>query len=86
MKKYFVYILLTVDKCFYCGYTDDVEKRFKKHFNGVGAKYTRMHKPEKILYTKEFETKEEALREEVRIKKLNRRQKEEFLKELNIKF
>lgn len=75
-KKHFVYILLTERNTLYCGYTDDVEKRFEQHKSGKGAKYTRANKPVKILWQKEFSTKEEAMKEEYRIKKtLTREQK-----------
>ena len=50
--KHFVYILLTENNTLYCGYTDDVEKRFQAHLEGKGAKYTRANKPVKIVYTK----------------------------------
>ena len=71
-KKHFVYILYTENDTYYCGYTDDVEKRFQAHLNGTGAKYTRSHKPVKIVYQKEFPTKSEAMSEEYRIKHLSR--------------
>lgn len=74
-KKYFTYILLTENNTFYCGYTDDIEKRFKQHCEGKGAKYTRAHKPVKIVYKKEFQTKSEAMKEECRIKKLSHKEK-----------
>ena len=74
-KKFFVYILQTVDNKLYCGYTDDVEKRFTAHINGIGAKYTRAHKPLKVVYQKEFETKSAAMKEEYRIKHLKRNEK-----------
>ena len=74
-KKYFTYILLTEQNTLYCGYTDDVEKRFQAHIEGRGAKYTRSHKPIKIVYQKEFETKSDAMKEERRIKKLSRFEK-----------
>ncbi len=75
-KKHFVYMLLTENNTLYCGYTDNVEKRFKQHLEGKGAKYTRANKPIKIVYQKEFKTKEEALKEEYRIKhKLTKAQK-----------
>lgn len=78
-KRHFVYILLTVDNTYYCGYTDDVEKRFQAHLKGCGAKYTRAHKPQKIVYVKEFHTKSEAMSEEYRIKNLPRAQKIELI-------
>ncbi len=75
-EKHFVYILLTERNTLYCGYTDNIEKRFKSHIEGKGAKYTKANKPLKIVWQKEFETKSEALKEEYRIKhKLSRKQK-----------
>lgn len=74
-KKYFTYILLSEQNTLYCGYTDNVEKRFQAHLEGKGAKYTRSHKPIKIVYQKEFETKSDAMKEERRIKKLSRFEK-----------
>lgn len=78
-KKYYVYIILTVNNKLYCGYTDDVEKRYRLHKEGKGAKFTKANKPFKLVYTKEFNTKQEAQKEEYRIKKLTRKQKEELI-------
>lgn len=72
---YYVYILLTERNTLYCGYTDDVEKRYKAHLEGKGAKYTRANKPVKLVYKREFATKSEAMREEHRIKTLKRKDK-----------
>lgn len=75
-SKFYVYIILTERNTLYCGYTDNVEKRFKEHLSGKGAKYTRANKPLKIVYTKEFLSKSEAQKEEYRIKhKLTRKEK-----------
>ena len=74
-KKFYTYLILTVDNKLYCGYTDDPEKRFEKHKAGLAAKYTRTHKPLKMVYIKEFDTKSEAMKEECRIKTLTRKQK-----------
>lgn len=78
-KSFYVYILLTKTNTLYCGYTDDVERRFLLHQSGKGAKYTRSHKPVKIVYTKKFDTKSEAQKEESRIKKLTRAKKLELI-------
>lgn len=78
-KKYYVYILLTENDTLYCGYTDDVLRRFEKHKQGLAAKYTRANKPVKIVYTKEFNSKSEAMKEESRIKHLSRVQKLELI-------
>lgn len=82
-KSFYVYILLTEDNTLYCGYTDDIERRFKLHCEGKGAKYTRSHKPVKIVYTKEFATKIEAQKEEYRIKHLPKKEKLKLINENN---
>lgn len=74
-KKYYTYIILTEKNTFYCGYTDDVKKRFEAHLEGKGAKYTRANKPVKLVYQKEFDTKSDAMKEEARIKKLTHQEK-----------
>ena len=78
-KKYYTYVILTKDNTLYCGYTDDVEKRFEAHVSGKGAKYTRAHKPDKIIYSACFDTKVEAQREERKIKGMKREQKLEYI-------
>lgn len=81
---YFVYMLETAKGTIYTGITTDVERRFKEHQQGVsshGAKYTNANKPVKILYTKEYETKSDAMKEEYRIKHLNRTQKLKMIEE-----
>ncbi len=47
-------------------------------------KYTRAHKPLKMVYIKEFATKSEAMKEECRIKKLTRKQKEQLIKDAGV--
>lgn len=78
-KKYYVYIILTVTNKLYCGYTDNVEKRYKLHQEGKGAKFTRANKPLKLVYTAEFENKIDAQKEEYRIKQLTRKEKIELI-------
>lgn len=77
-KKYYVYIILTVTNKLYCGYTDNVKKRYKLHCEGKGAKFTKANKPLKLVYVKEFQSKSEAQKEEYRIKQLKREQKEQL--------
>lgn len=78
-KMYYVYILECVDGSFYCGYTNDVEKRFAKHKSGKGAKYTRSHLPLEIVYVEKFEAKSEAMKREYEIKSMTRFQKEKLI-------
>ncbi len=82
---FYVYILKCGDGSFYCGYTNDVEKRFEKHKSGSGAKYTRSRLPLEIVYIEEFETKSDALKRECEIKKMKRHKKEELVKSYSCK-
>ena len=76
MKKgFFVYILCCSDGTLYTGWTNDLEKRVEKHNSGKGSKYTRMRVPVELVYSRDFESKKEAMREEWRIKQLSRKEK-----------
>jgi len=77
---WFIYILLCKDGSYYTGSTNNVEKRFKDHLDGHGARYTKSHKPVKVIYREEFASKSEALKYEVKLKKLSRVKKEELVK------
>lgn len=78
---WFIYVLLCEDQSFYTGYSNDPEKRFLEHAKGKGAKYTKSHKPLKILHFEGFATKSEALKREAEIKSWPRAKK---IKELNL--
>jgi len=59
--KYTVYILFS--KPFnkhYTEYTSDVNSRFKSH-NELGKDWTAKYRPWQFIYTKEFDSKTEAL-------------------------
>lgn len=72
---WFIYILLCKDNSLYTGYSDNIEKRFTAHQTGSGAKYTRSHKPIRIIYSEKFTTKSAALKREREIKSWTRKQK-----------
>ena len=67
---YFVYMLLSLDKFkhTYVGYTKNLSGRIKLHNCGKGAKYTK-GRSWKIIYSKKFTTKSEALKSEYKLKK-----------------
>lgn len=83
-RIFYTYLLLTENNTYYCGYTDNIEKRYKKHLEGTGAKYTKANKPVKIAYLKSFNTKSDAMKEEYRIKHLSRADKDNLVKTYNI--
>ena len=77
--KYFVYILYSKSlDVYYKGFSTDVEKRLEYHLNSQ-HKFTSKTKDWVIVYKKEFSEKSEALKEEKRLKKLNRRSIEKLV-------
>lgn len=71
----FAYILLCSDGTFYCGWTNNLEKRLKAHNSGTGSRYTRARRPVELVYYEEFPTKEEAMSREWHLKRLSRNEK-----------
>lgn len=76
----YTYILTCADGTFYCGWTNDLDKRLKAHNQGNGAKYTRPRRPVVLSYYEAFETKQEAMRREYAIKHMSRAEKEYLIK------
>lgn len=73
--RYYVYVLLCQDGTFYTGYAKNLDVRLNMHEQGKGARYTRVHKPEKLVYIEEFGTRKEAMHREREIKKLGHEEK-----------
>lgn len=80
---WYVYILLCTDGSLYTGVTNKLQKRFLEHKSGKGGRYTRSHKPIKIVYQEKLPTHSEALKREAEIKSWSR---EEKIRTLNLKF
>ena len=72
---WFVYVLLCEDDSFYTGATNNLKKRFLEHINGKGGRYTRSHKPIKLIYFEKLPNQSEALIREIQIKSWSREQK-----------
>jgi putative endonuclease len=77
--SFFVYILLCMDGSFYTGYTKDLNERTKQHENGKGARYTKTHKPQKLAYVEQHDSRSNAMKRERAIKKLSHQQKQELI-------
>ena len=75
----YVYIIRCRDGSLYTGWTNNLEKRFKNHCEGKGAKYTRGRGPLELVYYEAFEDKRKAMRREYEIKKLKKSEKEKLI-------
>ena len=77
----YTYIVQCSDGTLYTGWTNDLNKRIKAHNNGKGAKYTKPRLPVELVYAKGHATKEEAMKDEYRIKQLPRQDKQKLCRE-----
>jgi putative endonuclease len=73
---FYVYILLCCDGSFYTGYTKDMTTRLRLHQIGKGARYTKSHKPQELVYFEEYVSRSLAMKRERAIKKLSHQQKQ----------
>ena len=74
---YYVYMLLCRGGVYYTGLAADVDKRYRQHLSGKGAKFTRSYPPEAIAAVWRCGDKSTAARVEYAIKhRLTHQQKE----------
>lgn len=78
-SNWYLYILRCGDGTLYTGITTDVEKRLEAHRAGTGAKYTRGRGPLELVYREECGSHSDALKREIAIKKMSRKQKEQLI-------
>ncbi len=76
----YCYIVECVDGTFYTGWTTDPERRVATHNKGLGAKYTKMRRPVKLVYVEEQLDRKTAMKRERAIKKMTRMQKQQLFK------
>jgi putative endonuclease len=76
--EFFVYILECADGTLYTGIATDVARRVDQH-NGSkprGARYTAARRPVRVVYQARCASRSVALKEEIRIKRSTRDQKQ----------
>lgn len=78
-KEHYFYVLSCKDGSLYAGYTNDLERRVRLHNEGKGAKYTRGRGPVRLIFSKTYSTKSEALKAEYAFKQLERKEKLQYL-------
>ena len=80
-NNWLIYILECRDDSFYCGITNNLEKRLKQHKGEIkgGAKYTRSHWPCKLVYKEKSASRSQALKREAIIKKMSKVKKQTLI-------
>jgi putative endonuclease len=68
---YYCYMVECADGSFYTGWTTEPTRRVKQHNAGRGARYTRLHRPVRLVYLEEQPDRTAAMRREIAIKSLS---------------
>lgn len=74
-QLWFVYIVRCLDSTLYTGITKDVTRRCKQHNSGTASKYTRSRRPVRLIYQEVHPGQSAALKRELAIKAMTRREK-----------
>ncbi|MBN2188870.1 MAG: GIY-YIG nuclease family protein [Chitinispirillaceae bacterium] len=79
--RWSIYIVRCGAGTLYTGITTDIRRRLAEHRgkDGWGAKYLRGRGPLRLVYTKTAGTRSRALKMEYRVKKMDRREKEDLI-------
>jgi galactokinase len=80
---YYCYMLECANGRYYTGWSTDPFRRLKQHNAGLGAKYTRMNGPSRLVYVEEMPDHSTALKRELRIKQLKHPQKEALVADVS---
>ena len=76
---FWTYMLHCADLSYYTGHTDDLEKRVAQHESGTLRGYTHQRRPVVLVWAEYFQTREEALTAEIKIKNWSRAKKESLI-------
>ena len=68
------------DNSIYTGISNNLTQRLNTHVKGNGSKYVRARLPFKLVYTEECQNRSKAIKKEIEIKKLNKKNKELIIK------
>lgn len=78
---FFCYIVECEDGSYYTGWTKDPSRRERQHNQGKGARYTRQHRPVKLVYVEEQPDLSTAMRRERKIKTYTREKKKTLIEQ-----
>jgi len=82
--EWFIYMIRCNNGHLYTGISTDVARRFTEHQSGKGAKYLRGKGPLQLVYQKKAGTRSEALKAEIKVKKMSRQAKEQLIARIGI--
>lgn len=72
-------MIRTQEQQLYTGITTDVQRRWKEHCSGRGAKFFRTQKPKTIAYLENSSTRSQASKREFQLKQMSKKSKEQLV-------
>lgn len=73
------YILHCADGSYYCGHTDDIDRRIAEHQTGFYPGYTFKRRPVRLVWNDTFQSRDDAKAAEKKIKGWSRAKKEALI-------
>lgn len=78
----YVYILKCADNSCYTGVTNDINRRFEEHQNGINTTcYTYNRRPLQLVFIEQFQRYDQAIALEKQIKGWSRKKKEALIEQ-----
>jgi putative endonuclease len=81
VPAFYCYIVECADGTFYTGWTTDPARRLREHNSGRGARYTRAHRPMRLVLVEPQPDRTTAMRRERALKALSRSRKQALIAE-----
>lgn len=79
MSDAWVYMLRCRDGSLYTGWSSDLERRIERHRSGRASRYTASRLPVELAFALPMADRSAAMREEARIKRLDRAAKDALI-------
>lgn len=70
MSDWHVYLIECEGGSLYTGISNDVERRYRQHLSGKGARYTRAHPPQQLIWAWPLADHSSAAKAEARVRRL----------------
>ncbi len=74
-QEWLVYMVRCRDRSLYTGITTDLDRRLRQHNAGRASRYTRSRLPVKLVHQEAHRSQSSALKREMAIRKMTRREK-----------
>ena len=77
--SFWTYMLRCSDASYYVGHTDNLERRIGEHESGLIPGFTSTRRPVVLIWSEDFQSREDALAAELQIKRWSRKKKEALI-------